>query len=346
MIGRSHRSHSATSRRCASNQRARASRYRSCVAIPHLAPAWRRLVPTPSAIRRDTRSASSPRLKSARRVRSRDVEPIAVAQRAQALAAPVDRDAPRARLVVGSQRNPEVARPRRGRARRGAGTARSQSIRASCARRCGRSRSSRRGRCGRRPRPVSGATDHDAATTHAGSGQESPACASCMRAQTAGPARPQTSSPRARATAAVALDKGQDLATVLVEPEHAWSPVEPDRLEMPQQRVDRRRVRAQRAAYGVTDPNDDVLAELTSPPASGTSGSREIDLVAGQLLQAALLLRVEHRAHRVAHGRAPRTPRSRDGSAAAATGNAAAAQLVARVARAPALVRVGAVGGR
>ena len=54
----------------------------------------------------------------------------------------------------------------------------------------------------------------------------------------------------------VALDEREDLATLLVEPQVPRRAIEPDRLEMTQERRDRRAERPDGPAHGVADTHD------------------------------------------------------------------------------------------
>ncbi len=129
------------------------------------------------------------------------------------------------------------------------------------------------------------------------------------------------------------LEKREDLASALVEPEHARYALEPGRLEMAEQRVHSRCVRADRSPDRGADADDDVVADMVRHRRrAGPPPSREVDPVLGQLREAAVVLGSEHRAHRLAHSGAGIDPDLRVDQQLE-PGECARPKLIARIAR-------------
>ena len=242
-------------------------------------------------------------------------------------------------LLVGSQRDPvagrepDVMQPRCPERR---GPSRS----AQPAGRRGRSRSARRGRCGRRPLRCRRARPDRAASgscrgNKAGLGVvHSPQQAAELGDDLGRPQAP------ARAPARPRRRRGS--------PDHrrrsrgSAEPVEAHRLEVPKERMDAPATPAARAAGApcrrpATTSGDVAACERLSLT-RGRSGRL-------RAAQPALLLRLQHRAHRLAHRRARVGPDLGVGQELQPR-ERAGAELVVGAAGAPVLVRVGAVRGR
>ena len=128
--------------------------------------------------------------------------------------------------------------------------------------------------------------------------------------------------PAERRECRLAVDEREHLPPALVAAERARRPVEADRLEVPQQRVDAVGVRADRTPDRVADANDDLLADVDvaaderclvqrgSPPSSGSLMPGRCGLPRA----AAAAAPSRPRASRASSGPSsrPDTPRSRD----------------------------------
>ena len=202
------------------------------------------------------------------------VEPVAVAEQPQPLAAPVGRRArtPR-RWSSWAQRSPEV-RCRRDVVEARRRRARSQSISADRAIRRGRSRSAGRGRCGRSTSPPPGGAERAASAMRAGRRRRSRPARRASPQERAELGERRRRPPGTGARRRLALDEREHLSPALVEAERPAA---------------RRRSRPPRNGAGARGPpsvcgptgrrtvsptrTTTFSPTLTSPPTSGTSSS-------------------------------------------------------------------------